>query len=90
MAEENKKNENNNQNETENKKISMKERFQGFKEKHPKIVKCGVYLGCAGAGALVAIGGKPILDALGFSGKSGFPEGEPTEQEETERKEEKE
>lgn len=91
MAEQ--KNENNNQNNngTENKKFSVKEKIRSFKEKHPKVTKGLVYAGCVGAGALVAVGGKPILDALGLTKKDGFPEGEPTEQyEETEKEEEKE
>jgi len=46
-------------------KIRLKDRIRNFGEKHPKLTKVGTYAAAVGAGALVALGGKSILEALG-------------------------
>lgn len=46
-------------------KIRLKDRIRNFGEKHPKLTKAGKYAVAVGAGALVALGGKSVLEALG-------------------------
>lgn len=76
-------------------KIRLKDRIRNFGEKHPKLTKAGKYAVAVGAGALVAIGGKSVLEALGghpgaseYDYESGDPTSaapaEPAEKEEAE------
>lgn len=51
--------------EVKKEKIRIKDRIRNFGEKHPKLTKVGTYAAAVGAGALVALGGKSILEALG-------------------------
>lgn len=76
-------------------KIRIKDRIRNFGEKHPKLAKAGKYAAAVGAGALIAIGGKSVLEA--FGGHPGAGEdydgtdtSAPTEPAEKEEKEEAE
>lgn len=74
-------------------KIRLKDRIRNFGEKHPKLTKAGKYAVAVGAGALVALGGKSVLEALG--GHPGASEydydgGDPTTSAPAEPAEEKE
>lgn len=51
--------------EVKKEKIRIKDRIRNFGEKHPKLTKVGTYAAAVGAGALVALGGKSILEAFG-------------------------
>lgn len=75
-------------------KIRIKDRIRNFGEKHPKVTKIGKYAAAVGAGALIALGGKSVLEAFGghpgaeddYDGASSAPEpaAEKEEKEESE------